>query len=179
MASRTFDVKFPCGTQLTFGSLIFVTEGNRELNMLPPGPAPGHLAWMSSSTSGRSYARPDRCARSYIRTAKIIRGILVVTSTLRPLVRASVSSTSASTPDSDSADDYLEIEASAYGEPVQDGRFIYMVVPNGDRTSNTSSRYPTIRRLEVSDARTPSGGLARNLNPDFNTVQVQAIMETI
>jgi hypothetical protein len=31
----------------------------------------------------------------------------------------------------------------------------------------------------VSDARTPSGGLARNLNLDFNVVRVQAIMETI
>jgi hypothetical protein len=179
MASRTFAVKFPYGTQLTFGSLIFATERNRELKMLPPGPAPGHLAQMSSSTSGKSCAGPDRCAGSYICTTKIIRGIPVVTSTLRPLVRASDSSTSASTPDSDSADDYLEIGASTYGEPVQDGRFIYMVVPNGDRISNTSSRYPTIGRSKASDARTPSGGLARNLNPDFNVVQVQAIMETI
>jgi hypothetical protein len=31
----------------------------------------------------------------------------------------------------------------------------------------------------VSDARTPSGGLVRNLNSDFNAVRVQAIMETI
>jgi hypothetical protein len=29
------------------------------------------------------------------------------------------------------------------------------------------------------DAQTPSGGLVRNLNPDFNAVWVQAIMETI
>jgi hypothetical protein len=102
-----------------------------------------------------------------------------VTSTLRPLVRASCSSTSASTPDSDSADDYPEIRASACGEPVKDGHFIYKVVSNGDRSSNTSSRYPTIRRSEASDARTPSGGLARNLNIDFNVVWVQAIMKTI
>jgi hypothetical protein len=31
----------------------------------------------------------------------------------------------------------------------------------------------------MSDARTPSGGLAQNLNLDFNVVRVQAIMETI
>jgi hypothetical protein len=31
----------------------------------------------------------------------------------------------------------------------------------------------------VSDARTPSGGLVRNLNPNFNAVRVQAIMKTI
>jgi hypothetical protein len=54
-----------------------------------------------------------------------------------------------------------------------------MVAPNGDRSNNTSSRYPTIGRSETSDARTPSGGLVWTLNPDFNVVQVQAIMEII
>jgi hypothetical protein len=54
-----------------------------------------------------------------------------------------------------------------------------MVAPNGDRLNNTSSRYPTIGRLEAFDARTPSGGLIQNLNQDFNVVRVQAIMETI
>jgi hypothetical protein len=104
-----FDVKFPCVTQLTFGSLIFATEENRELKMLPPGPALGHLAPTSSSASGRSCVGPGHYAGSYIRTAKIIQGIPVVTSTLRILVGASGSSTSASTPNSDSADDYPEI----------------------------------------------------------------------
>jgi hypothetical protein len=54
-----------------------------------------------------------------------------------------------------------------------------MVVPNGDRSSNTSNKYPTIGRSEASDARIPSDGLARNLNLDFNVVRVQSIMETI
>jgi hypothetical protein len=134
---------------------------------------------MSSSVSGKSCVGLGRCAGSYIRTAKIIQGISVVTSILRPLVGASGSFTSASTPDSDSADDYPEIGVNACREPAQDNRFIYMVAPHGDRTSNTSSRYPTIRRSEVSDAQTPRGGLAQNLNPDFNDVRVQAIMETI
>jgi hypothetical protein len=60
--------------------------------------------------------------------AKIVRGILVVTSILRPLVGASSSSTSASAPDPDLSDDYPEIGASACGEG---GRLIYMVAPNG------------------------------------------------
>jgi hypothetical protein len=166
-------------TQLTFGSLIFAAGENEELKMLPPKPAPGHLAPMSSSTLGRSCIGPGRCAESYIRTAKIIQGILVVKSTLRLLVGASGSSTSASTPDSDSTDDYPEIEANAYREPAKDVRFIYIVAPNDDRSSNTSSRYPTIRRSEASNDRTASGGLARNLIPDFNTVWVQSIMEII
>jgi hypothetical protein len=176
MASRMFDAKFPCGTQLTFGSLIFATGENGELKMLPPGPTPGHLAPMSLSASDKSCTGPGHYVGSYICTAKIIRGIPVMTSTLRPLVGASGSSTSASTPDSDLADKYPEIRASACKEPVQDGCFIYMVAPNGDQTINTSSRYPTIGRSEASDARTPSGGLAQNLNPDFNVVRVQAIM---
>jgi hypothetical protein len=54
-----------------------------------------------------------------------------------------------------------------------------MVVPNGDRSRNSSSEYPTIGRSETSDAQTPSVGLVQNLNPDFNTIRIQAIMETI
>jgi hypothetical protein len=54
-----------------------------------------------------------------------------------------------------------------------------MVASNGDRSRNSSSGYPTMGRLETSDAQTPSAGLDRNLNPDFNVVRVQAIMETI
>jgi hypothetical protein len=54
-----------------------------------------------------------------------------------------------------------------------------MVAPNGDQSRNNSSGYPTIGILEASDTRTPSVSLVRNLNPDFNAVRVQAIMETI
>jgi hypothetical protein len=54
-----------------------------------------------------------------------------------------------------------------------------MVAPNGNRSRNSSSGYPIIGRLETSNARTPSAGLAQNLNPDFNAVWVQAIMEII
>jgi hypothetical protein len=54
-----------------------------------------------------------------------------------------------------------------------------MVAPNEDQPRHSSSGYPTIRRSEASDARTPSTGLIRNLNLDFNDVRVQAIMETI
>jgi hypothetical protein len=54
-----------------------------------------------------------------------------------------------------------------------------MVAPNGDRSHNSSSGYPTIGRSETSNVQTPSVGLVQNLNPDFNVVRVQAIMETI
>jgi hypothetical protein len=146
-----FDVKFPCGTQLTFGSLTFATGEDRHLKMLPSGPTPEHLALTSSSTSDRYCVGSGRCAGNYIYTAKIIRGIPIVASILRPLVGASSSSTSASTPNSDSSDDYSKIGASACGKPVKEGRFIYMVALNGDRSSNTFSRYPIIGRSEASD----------------------------
>jgi hypothetical protein len=115
MSPRTFNIKFPCGTQLTFGSLTFAVGEDEDLKMLPLGPAPEHLALASSAASGGSCSGSDPYAGSYIQTAKIIQGILVVTSILRPLVGASSSSTSASTPDPDSSDDYPEIGASACG----------------------------------------------------------------
>jgi hypothetical protein len=102
-----------------------------------------------------------------------------VTSILRPLAEASSSSSLALTPDSDLSDDYPEIGASTYGEPTKGGHLIYMVTPNGDRSNNTSSKYPTIGRSEASDAQTPSSGLVQNLNLNFNAVCVQAIIEII
>jgi hypothetical protein len=54
-----------------------------------------------------------------------------------------------------------------------------MVAPGGAPSQNSSSRYPTIRRLEASDARTPNDGMIWNLNLDFNTVWLQTIMELI
>jgi hypothetical protein len=152
MVVRTFDIKFPCVTQLTFGSLTFTVREDGDLKMLPPGLAPEHLALASPAVSGRSCSGSDLCAGSYIRTSKNVQGIPVVTSILWPLAGASSSSTSASTTDPDSSDDYPEIRASACGEPVEGGHLICMVAPNGGRSNNTSSRYPTIRRSEVSDA---------------------------
>jgi hypothetical protein len=158
MSPRTFDIKFPCGTQLIFGSLTFAVGEDEDLKMLPLGSASEHLALASSAASGGSCSGSDPYAGSYIQTAKIIQGILVVTSILRLLVGASSSSTSASTLDPDSSDDYPEIGASACGQPAKGCHLICMVAPNGDRSNNTSSRYPTIGRSEVSDARTLSGG---------------------
>jgi hypothetical protein len=65
-----------------------------------------------------------------------------MTSILRPLVGALSSSTSASTPDPVSSDDYLEIGPNVYGEPMKCGRLINMVVPNGDRSNNTPADIP-------------------------------------
>jgi hypothetical protein len=115
----------------------------------------------------------------YIRTANLVQGILIVTSILRPFVGASSSSSSTLSPGWDSSDDYPEIRASTFGNSIEDDCLNLMMAPNGDQSPNSSSGYPTIGRSEASDARTPSVGLVQNLKPNFNTVRVQAIMETI
>jgi hypothetical protein len=118
MAPWTFDIKFPLGSQFTFGSLTIATGEDGELRMLPPGPAPEHRApadgqvsWSltTSSTSGGGCSSLDPFAGLYICTAKIVRGIPVMTSTLWPLAEASSSSSLAASPDQDSSDDYPEI----------------------------------------------------------------------
>jgi hypothetical protein len=54
-----------------------------------------------------------------------------------------------------------------------------MVAPIRTPSHNSSSKYSTIGRSEVSDARTPNDGMIQNLNPDFNVMQLQTIMESI
>jgi hypothetical protein len=53
------------------------------------------------------------------------------------------------------------------------------MAPDRDWARNSSRGYPTIGRSEATDAQTPSARLVQNLNLDFNTIQVQVIMETI
>jgi hypothetical protein len=54
-----------------------------------------------------------------------------------------------------------------------------MVGPAGAPSQNSSNRYPTIRESKVFDARTPSNRVIQNLNPDFNAVWLQMIVELI
>jgi hypothetical protein len=147
--------------------------------MLPLGPAPEHTTPAPLSASSGACSSSNPFAGLYIRTAKLIRGISIVTFTLRPFIGASSLSSSASSPSRDSSNNYPEIRASACGNSAEDGRLNLMVAPDGDRARNSSSGYLTIGRSEASDAQTTSTWLVQNLNPDFNAVQVQVIMETI
>jgi hypothetical protein len=79
-------------------------------------------------------------------------GIPLVTSILRPSTGASSSSSSTVSPDQDSSDDYPEIGISTCGDSAEEGRVIFMVAPTGDQSHNSTSRYPTIGRSELSDA---------------------------
>jgi hypothetical protein len=179
MPPWTFDMKFPLGTQFTFRSLTFAVGEDKDLKMLPPGPTPEHPTPAPSSTLSGVCSSLDPFAGLYIHTVKLIRGISIVMSTLRSFIGAPSSSSSASSPNRDSSDDYPEIGVSACGNSAEDNHLILMVAPNGDQSHNSSDGYHTIGRLETSDAQTPSAGLVQNLNSDFNVVRVQAIMETI
>jgi hypothetical protein len=145
--------------------------------MLPPGEATEHTA--PSSASSGTQADSDFFDGLYIRTAKLVRGIPVVMTILRPCAGTSSSSSSAMSSDQGSSEDYPEIGVSTCGSSADISRLIFIMAPNKDQPRHSSSGYPTIGRSEASDARSPSTGLIRNLNPDFNVVLVQAIMETI
>jgi hypothetical protein len=177
MAPWTFDVKFPLGTKFTFGSLTFAAGEDGDRRMLPPGEATEHTA--PSSASSETQADLDFFDGTYIRTVKLVRGIPVVTTILRPCAGVSSSSSSALSSDQGSSEDYPEIGVSTGGSSADISHLIFMVAPNEDQPRHSSSGYPTIGRSEASDARTPSTGLIQNLNLDFNVVRVQAIMETI
>jgi hypothetical protein len=177
MAPWTFDVKFPRGTEFTFRSLTFAVGEDGDLRMLPPGEATEHTA--PSSASSETQADSDLFDGPYIRTVKLVREIPVVTTILRPCAGASSSSSSALSSDQGSSEDYPEIRVSTCGSSADISRLICMVAPNDDQPRRSSNDYPTIGRSDASDARTPSTGLIRNLNLDFNVVRVQAIMETI
>jgi hypothetical protein len=177
MAPWTFDIKFPRGTEFTFGSLTFAAGEDGDLWMRPPGEAAEHIA--PSSASSETRTESDLFDQSYLRTVKLIRGIPVVTTILRPCAGAASSSPSTLSSDQGSSENYPEIRVNTCESSASTSRLICMVAPNEDQPHHSSNGYPTIGRSEASDARTPSTGLVRNLNPDFNAVRVQAIMETI
>jgi hypothetical protein len=117
-------MKFPLGTQFTFRSLTFAIGEDGDLKMLPSGPAPEHPTPTPLSTADNTCAGLDPFARLYIRTAKLLWGILIVTSTLRTFTRAPSSSSLASSPSRDSSDEYPDIGAGAYGKSTEDSHLI-------------------------------------------------------
>jgi hypothetical protein len=135
-----FNVKFSYNTQFIFGSLTFVTGQNENFKMLPPRPAPEHLSPVYgqtlclsaiSSTSDGACSGLNPYTGPYIHTAKLVRGFPIVTSILQPSIGALSSSSSATSPDQDSTDDYPEIGGSTYWDSTEEGRLIIMVAPTG------------------------------------------------
>jgi hypothetical protein len=160
---------------------MFAVGEDGNLWMLSLGPALERLALIYGQApcfSGISYTIGGVCSGldpyggQHIHTIKLVQGIPIVTSILQPSVGASSSSSSTATPDQDSADDYPEIRESTRGNPTEEGRLIVMVALVGGPSQNSFSRYPTIGRSEVFDARTPNDEMIRNLNPYFNTIRL-------
>jgi hypothetical protein len=86
----------------------------------------------------------DLCAGLYIYTTKLVQGILIVTSILQSSVGALSSSSSAASPNQDSADDYPEIGESTCGDPANEGCLIFMVAPVGDPLQNNLADIPSL-----------------------------------
>jgi hypothetical protein len=138
MAPWTFDIKFPRGNEFTFGSLTFAAGEDGDLRMLPPGEAAEHIA--PSSASSETQAESDLFDGSYIRMVKLVRGIPVVTTILRPCVGASSSSSSALSSDQGSSEDYSVIKVSSCGSPADVSRLICMVALNEDQPRHSFRR---------------------------------------
>jgi hypothetical protein len=185
MTPWTFNVKFPYDTQFTFGSLTFAAGEDGNLKILTPRLVPERLAsvygqapYLSaiSATLGDVCSGLNPYAGPYYRTTRFVREIRIEASILPPWAGASSSSSSAASPDQDSADDYSEIEGNLCWTYIEEGHLIIMVAPVGAPSCNSSSRYSTIGRSEASNARTPNDGIIQNLNSDFNVVWLQTII---
>jgi hypothetical protein len=121
MAHWTFSVKFSYDTQFIFGSLMFTTGEDGNLELLTRGPAPRHLAPMygtspyypdDPSTPGGACSGLNPHAGSCYLFAMPSQGCPIGKTILRSLAGASSSSSSGATPDRDSIEDYPEIRGS-------------------------------------------------------------------
>jgi hypothetical protein len=168
--------------------LTFAAVEDRNLNMLPLGPAPERLAPVYgqapyflaiSSTPGGACSVLNPYIGLHIRIVKLVQGISIVMSIIQPSAGASSPSSSTTSPDQDSADDYPKMGGSTYGDSTEEDHLIVMVALAGGPSHNSSSRYPTIGRSEAFDAQTFNDGMIQNLNLYFNTIRFQTIIESI
>jgi hypothetical protein len=128
MAPWTFNVKFSCGTQFTFGSLMFPVEKDGNLELVTQGPALkqlvpvyGHVPYLSVSSSilGGACSGLNPYAGPYHRATKTTQGISIGAPIFKPFARTSSSFASTASPDQDSTDDYPEIEAPVRIPPMR------------------------------------------------------------
>jgi hypothetical protein len=131
------------------------------------------------STSGRAYSGLNPYAGSYYLCAMTSHRCLIGKTILQSLAGAMSSSSSGATPNRDSFEDYPEIRGSACWKPAIKACCINMVGQAGGNSQNNSSKYLTIGGSKAPDAWTPNNNIVQNLNPDFNTVRLQTIMESI
>jgi hypothetical protein len=124
MAPWTIEVKFLHDTQFLFGSLMFTTGEDRNLELLTRGPAPTHRKPVfgealyyptnpSASASSDAHSGLNPYEWSYYPSAMTSQGYLIGTPIFQPLARTSSSSSSGAFTDRDSIKDYTEIGGSA------------------------------------------------------------------
>jgi hypothetical protein len=109
---------------------------------------------------------------SYYLSAMTSQGYPIGTPIFQPSVGTSSSSSSRASPHRDSIEEYPEIGDSICQNPAVETHRINMAGPARAPSHNSSSRYPTIRGSKASDARTPSNRVIRNMNPDFDVIQL-------
>jgi hypothetical protein len=188
MAPWTFSTKFPYGTQFIFRSLMFTDGEDGNLELLTQGSTPKHHVPVygkapyypvNPSTSGGACSCLNPHAEPYNFSAMTSQEFLIGTPIFQPSAGTMSSSSLEVSHDRDSTEDYPKIGGSVCWNPIVESRRINMVTLEGVQSQNSSSRYPTIRGSEASDAWTPSYRLVQNLNPDFNVMWLQTIMEPI
>jgi hypothetical protein len=161
---------------------------DENLESLTWGPAPKHPASVygkasyypaDPSTSGGAYSGLNPYVVSYYLSAMTSLGCPIGKTILQPLAGASSSSSSGARPDRDSLEDYPEIGDNACWNLAIEACRINMVGSARGNSHKISSKYPTIGGSATSDARTPNNNIVQNLNPDFNTMRLQTILELI
>jgi hypothetical protein len=108
MAPWTFNVKFPYGTQFTFGSLMFSTREDGNLELLTRGTAPRHLVpvygkapYYSAdlSTSGNACSGLNPYAGLYYFSTTTLQGLPIGIPIFQPSAGTSSSSSLGTSPD--------------------------------------------------------------------------------
>jgi hypothetical protein len=184
MTPWTSDVKFPYGAQFLIGSLMFAIGEDGNLKLLPRGLAPSYCqpvygkAPYYPADPSTSLALDNACSGlnpyvgSYYLSAMTSQGYPIGTPIFQPSVGTSSSSSLGASPDRDSIEEYPKIGGNICQNPAVETHRINMVGPARAPSHNSSSRYPTIRGSKASDAQIPSNRVIRNMNPDFNAIQL-------
>jgi hypothetical protein len=168
MAHWTFSIKFPYNTQFIFGSMMFTTVEDENLELLTRDPTPKHLASVygrapyfltDTSTSGGACSDLNPYTGPYYRSTKTSRGLLIWKTILQPSAGASSSSSLGETPNRDSIEDYTAIGGCACWNPTIKAHRINMVGPARGNSQNSSNKYRTIGGSEAFDVRTPSSNI--------------------
>jgi hypothetical protein len=139
MTLWTFEIKFSYNTQFLFGSLMFITGEDGNLELLTRGRAPRHhktvyreapyypIDSSTSSTSSGVHSGLNPYAGSYYFSAMTSEGCPIKAPIFQPSVEILSSSSSGASADRDSNEDHHEIRGIIYWNPAIEAHRINMV----------------------------------------------------